>query len=123
MEQGKRVEVSAMHPALQGLFAPPVQSFLIDLFSKDPAALAAKVTKPMLIVGGGRDIQVPESDAKALAAALGSARLKIIPAMNHVLKDVASDDRAANLATYSDPSQPVSAALVESVARFVLARR
>ena len=33
--------------------------------------------------------------------------------MNHVLKDVAGTDRAANLATYADPSLPVDPALVD----------
>jgi len=39
--------------------------------------------------------------------------------MNHVLKDVASDDRQANLATYADPSLPVDATLVDSIVTFV----
>jgi hypothetical protein len=43
--------------------------------------------------------------------------------MNHVLKDVASDDRAANLATYADPSLPVDQSLVDGIAAFVKARR
>jgi len=123
LEKGKRVEVSAMHPALQALFGPPVQSFLIDMFAKDPAALASKISKPMLIVGGGRDIQVSELDAQALSAAQPKATLKMIPAMNHVLKDVATDDRTANMATYADPSLPVNAALVETIAGFLRPRR
>jgi fermentation-respiration switch protein FrsA (DUF1100 family) len=123
LEEGKRVDVSAMHPALQSLFAPQVQSFLLDMFAKDPAALASKVTKPMLIVSGGRDIQVSEVDARALAAAQAKATLKTIPPMNHVLKDVATDDRAANMATYSDPSLPVNARLVETIAGFVRTQR
>ena len=61
----------------------------------------------MLIVQGERDIQISAADAKLLAAAQPKARLVLIPAMNHVLKDVASDDRAANLATYADSSLPV----------------
>ena len=39
--------------------------------------------------------------------------------MNHVLKDVDSDDRAANLATYADPSLPVDRRLVDAIADFV----
>jgi pimeloyl-ACP methyl ester carboxylesterase len=123
LEKGMLVDVSAMHPALQSLFAPQVQSFLIDMFAKDPAALASKVTKPMLIVSGGRDIQVSEVDARALAAAQAKATLKIIPTMNHVLKDVATEDRAANMETYADPSLPVNARLVETIAGFVRPQR
>ena len=43
----------------------------------------------------------------------------LIPTMNHVLKDVQVDDRAANLATYADPSLPVDSALVDAVVQFV----
>ncbi len=119
LEHGKHVDVAAMHPALQKLFAPQVQDFLIDMFRQDPAKLAATVKVPLLIVQGERDVQVSTADAQALAAAQPNARLVLVPAMNHVLKDVASDDRAANLATYADPSLPVGAGAVAAIASFV----
>jgi uncharacterized protein len=119
LEQGRHVDVTDMHPALQRLFAPQVQDFLIDMFRQDPAKLAAAVKLPMLIVQGERDVQVSVADAKALATAQPKARLVLIPAMNHVLKDVASDDRAANVATYADPSLPVDSTAVDAIASFV----
>lgn len=119
LEAGKTVDVSAMHPALQKLFAPQVQPFLIDVMAADPAKLAATTKIPVLIAQGGRDLQVTEVDAKALAAAQPKAKLALIPAMNHILKDVASDDRAANLAAYADPSIPVDSTLVNAIADFV----
>lgn len=119
LEKGERVDVSAMHPALQGLFNPAVQGFLIDLMARDPAALAANIALPMLIVQGGRDIQVALSDGEALHAAQPAAGYVVVPSMNHVLKDIASDERAANLAAYSDPSLPISPGLVDAIASFV----
>jgi pimeloyl-ACP methyl ester carboxylesterase len=119
LEAGRRVDVSTIHPALQGLFAPQVQGFLIDMLAKDPAALAAKVKLPVLIVQGGKDLQVSIPDARALAKAKPDARLLIIPGMNHVLKDVASDDRAGNVTTYRDPSLPVDGQLVGAIVDFV----
>jgi pimeloyl-ACP methyl ester carboxylesterase len=119
LERGQRVDVANMHPALQQLFAPQVQGFLIDAFARDPAKLAASLNIPLLIVQGQRDVQVSVADARALAAAQPKAKLVLIPTMNHVLKDVQSDDRAANLATYADPSLPVDSALVDAVAQFV----
>jgi pimeloyl-ACP methyl ester carboxylesterase len=101
------------------LFAPQVQDFLIDMFRHDPAKLAASLTVPLMIVQGERDLQVSIADAKALAAAQPKAELVLIPSMNHVLKDVATDDRTANLATYADPSLPVDPTLVDSIAAFV----
>jgi pimeloyl-ACP methyl ester carboxylesterase len=119
LERGEHVDVANMHPALQRLFAPQVQDFLIDMFGQDPAKLAASVKLPLLIVQGERDVQVSVVDAKALAAAQPKAKLVLIPQMNHVLKDVASDDRAANVATYADPSLPVDGAAVDAIASFV----
>ena len=107
------------HPALQKLFAPQVQDYLIDMFRQNPASLAAALKVPLLIVQGERDLQVSTADAKALAAAQPKARLVLVPQMNHVLKDVASDDRAANLATYADSSLPVDRDAVEAIAGFV----
>ena len=119
LESGQHVDVSAMHPALQKLFAPQVQDYLIDMFRQDPASLAAALKVPLLIVQGERDLQVSTADAKALAAAQPKARLVLLPQMNHVLKDVATDDRAANLATYADSSLPVDRDAVEAIAGFV----
>jgi hypothetical protein len=119
LEAGQHVDVTGMNPALVRLFAPQVQDFLIDEFRHDPAKLAASIRVPMLIVQGERDIQVSTADAKALAAAQPKATLVLIPAMNHVLKDVASDDRAANVATYSDSSLPVDSTLVDAIVNFV----
>jgi len=41
--------------------------------------------------------------------------------MNHVLKQVAGDDRAANMASYADPALPIDPTLVAQIARFVAA--
>jgi pimeloyl-ACP methyl ester carboxylesterase len=119
LDRGQHVDTTKMNPALLPLFRPEVQDFLIDMFRFDPPKLAAALTVPLLILQGERDIQVSTADAKALAAAQPKARLVLIPTMNHVLKDVASDDRSANLATYADPSLPVDATLVDSIAAFV----
>lgn len=119
LDRGQHVDVSNMNPALLKLFRPEVQDFLIDMFRHDPAKLAAAVTVPLLIVQGERDIQVSTADAKLLAAAQPKAKLVLVPTMNHVLKDVASEDRAANLATYADPSLPVDRDLVDAIASFV----
>jgi pimeloyl-ACP methyl ester carboxylesterase len=119
LEKGERVDVSGMNPALKPLFAPQVQGFLIDMFKRDPARLAASLPVPLMIVQGERDIQISSADARLLAAAQPKAKLVLLPAMNHVLKDVATDDRAANLATYGDPALPVDTALVEAIVGFV----
>jgi len=119
LDRGRHVDVTNMNPALLPLFRPQVQGYLIDMFRQDPARLAATATLPLLIVQGERDIQTSTADARLLAAAQPKAKLVLIPAMNHVLKDVVSDDRSASLATYADPSLPVDPTLVNAVAEFV----
>jgi pimeloyl-ACP methyl ester carboxylesterase len=119
LDRGQHVDVTGMNPALLPLFRPQVQDYLIDMFRQDPAKLAASVKVPLMIVQGERDIQVSTADAKALAAAQPKAKLVLVPTMNHVLKDVTSDDRAANMATYRDPSLPVDQTLVDAIVGFV----
>jgi pimeloyl-ACP methyl ester carboxylesterase len=119
LEGGQHVDATHFDPTLQKLFAPQVQDFLIDMFRQDPPKLAASLKVPVLILQGERDVQVSTSDAKALAAAQPKAKLVLLPEMNHVLKDVESDDRTANLATYTDASLPVDPALVDAVTEFV----
>ncbi|HEY5711608.1 MAG TPA: alpha/beta fold hydrolase [Allosphingosinicella sp.] len=119
LEAGRHVDVTGMDPHLLPLFAPPVQNFMINLMSYDPATLIASVRRPVLIVQGQRDLQIGEADARRLAASSPAARLVLLPQVNHVLKAVASDDRAANAATYMDPSLPLAPGIVEAIAGFV----
>lgn len=109
-------------PGLESLFRPSVQPYLISWFALDPAALAAAYDGPILIGQGTTDIQVSLTDAEALAAAQPAATLIRFEGVNHVLK-VSSADRAANLATYSDPSLPLAPGVAEAVAAFILQPR
>ncbi|OYQ34853.1 alpha/beta hydrolase [Niveispirillum lacus] len=123
LKAGKRVDPVDVPAPLMPLFAPQVQGFLISLYAQDPAALLAKVNKPVLIIHGDQDIQVSVADAEALKAASPKATLMLIPGMTHALKTVSGSDRAANIATYTDPNLPLTAGLVEAVADFVTAKQ
>jgi pimeloyl-ACP methyl ester carboxylesterase len=103
VEAGRPVEVAALHPGLQPLFAEPVQPFLRSLFAMNPASLARDMKRPLLILQGETDLQTSRADAEALKAARPDASLIMLPAVNHVLKS-APVNRAANLATYSRSS-------------------
>jgi pimeloyl-ACP methyl ester carboxylesterase len=123
LEAGRPVDVSGMHPALQALFNPKVQSFLISTFALDPARLIADCKSPVLIVQGVRDIQVSVLDAQRLKEAASAAKLLLLPDTNHVLKTVTSPDRAANIAAYADPSLPLASGVIDGIAGFVSAGR
>lgn len=123
LEARQPVDTSNFPPVLLGLFAPQIQPYLMDLLSHDPAALLAGIERPVLVLQGQRDIQVSEEDAQRLAAANRRARLVLLPRVNHVLKEVASQDRAANVATYGDPGLPLAPGVAEAIAGFVIRQR
>ncbi len=105
-------------PGLEALFRPSVQPYLISEITIDPAKALAAVKAPALILQGDTDLQVSVQDARLLAAARPDAKLVIIPGMNHVLK-VAPQDRAANVATYADPSLPLAPEVMPAILALV----
>jgi uncharacterized protein len=85
----------------------------------DPAAEIARVKVPVLIVQGGRDIQISEADARSLKAAQPAATLVIIPAANHVFRAAANDDRMAQAKLYTDPTIPIVPELAPAIAGWI----
>ncbi|MEO7635819.1 MAG: alpha/beta fold hydrolase [Sphingomicrobium sp.] len=120
LEAGKHLDVAGLHPALQQLFAPQVQDFLIDSFRIDPAKLLSTYRGQVLIVQGDRDLQVGMADAKRLAAADPRATLVVIAGANHVLRAVPANDRAANFASYAKTDAPLAPGIADAIASFVL---
>lgn len=116
LQSGETVDTSALHPALQGLFAPQIQDFMISSYGVDPAEGVRTAGIPTLILHGDRDIQVSLDDARRLEAAGGT--LIILPGVNHVLKD-SPEGRGGNIATYANPDLPLSEAVVPAIASFV----
>lgn len=123
LEAGRAVDAATLPAPLQPLFNSSVQPFVIDLFSYTPTTLAGALTLPLLVVNGDQDIQVTIEDAKALAAAQPNAKLAIAKGVSHTMKNVEGEGRAANLATYTDPTKPISPAVVDAIAVFVKAAR
>jgi len=105
-------------PSLFMEFRPSVQPYLISWFRYDPAVEIEKLHVPLLIVQGTHDIQIGLQDARRLKSAAPNASLLIIPGMNHVLRD-APADRAKNVATYDQPTLPLSVQLVPAIANFI----
>jgi pimeloyl-ACP methyl ester carboxylesterase len=116
---GHHVDVSTMHPGLMPLFRREVQDFLISEIALDPAELIKIWHKPALVLQGERDLQIGVADAERLKHAAPNAKLVPLPDTNHVLKTVASPARAANLATYADPSLPLAPGVVDQIASFI----
>jgi len=119
LEAGKRVDGATLRAPLQALFRDNVQGFLIEAFSYDPARLIGAVKLPVLIVQGDKDLQVAMADAELLKRGQPAATLKVLPGVNHVLKPVPGDDRAANVATYGNADLPIAPVVTDTIAAFV----
>jgi len=122
LEQGGTVDASKLPAPLLPLFHPTVQPFIRDWMTYDPAKLAAALKLPLLIVQGGRDVQVGIADAEALHAAQPTSELQVVAEANHVLKAVPDGDRAANIASYGDEALPLAPAIAEAIAGFAKRR-
>jgi pimeloyl-ACP methyl ester carboxylesterase len=116
--------VESPPPQLNALFRPSVQPYLISWLKVDPQAEIAKLTIPVLITQGTLDAQVPESEAKLLAAAQPKAKLLVVDGMNHVMKRSAAD-QASQAKSYSDPTIPIPPELITGISTFIksVARR
>lgn len=96
---------------------PAMQPGIASAFTEDPIEPLKQIITPILIVGGGRDLQLARVDMLALAAAAPAAKTLWLPEMNHVLVDVTDEDD--NLKSYNDPERPLDPDLVEAVAAFI----
>ncbi|MDO7897624.1 alpha/beta hydrolase [Pseudomonas citrulli] len=105
-------------PALQVIFRPSVQPYLISLFRQDPAQAFAALKMPALIIQGSHDIQVSVDDAKQLKAAKPDAELALVEGMNHVLRIVPMDVKQ-QLQSYKDPNRPLAAELGTRIPAFI----
>ena len=109
-------------PELAVLFRPSVQPYLISWIGLDPTDLIRVYEGPVMIGQGSTDIQVTTTESDALSAARPAAHLVVWEGVNHLLK-LAPADRAANIATYGDPTLPLAPGVVDDVAGFILQPR
>jgi uncharacterized protein len=98
---------ASVPPALNFLFRPSIQPYMISWFRYNPTKEIAGLSVPVLIVQGTTDLQVSLQDAKSLAASSPLAKTLLVEGMNHVLKMV-QGVRDQQVVSYSDPSLPVA---------------
>lgn len=116
LAQGKTV--TKVDPMLFSLFRPSVQPYIISWFRYDPQVEIKKLSIPVLVAQGTSDIQVSTEDAQLLSKANSHAQLLLIDGMNHIFK-IIDGDRNANIASYSNPSLPISDKLVTGIVSFI----
>lgn len=103
---------------LMALFRPSVQPYMRSWLQYDPQQEIKKVTAPILIIQGKKDIQITEIDAKALAIGNEKATVRYFEQMNHVLKDIKGDYQE-NIASYTTPELPLANGLIEEIVKFI----
>jgi pimeloyl-ACP methyl ester carboxylesterase len=108
-----------VHPGLRPLLAPANRKFMQGWARYDPAAEIARAKVPVLIIQGGRDVQIDEADARALKAAQPAAKLVVIPAANHVFRAAASADRVTQLGLYTNPTIPIVPELTPAIVDWI----
>ena len=120
LKAGNRVAIEDIPSELLGLFHPTVQPFIISNMQYEPTELAAKCRVPMLIVSGGRDIQVSVSNGNRIHGANPAAEHRIFENMTHVLKDADTSDRIAQImGTYSNANLAITEALAPTIIEFL----
>jgi len=108
-----------VEPPPEGLpISPAMQPGIASAFNEDPIDPLKQIIIPTLIVGGGRDRQLPRLDLVALSAAAPAAKTLWLPDMNHVLVDVTDDDD--DLKSYNDPARPLDHDLIDAVSAFII---
>ena len=120
LKAGNRVAIEDIPSELLGLFHPTVQPFIISNMQYEPTELAAKCRVPMLIVSGGRDIQVSVSNGNRIYDANPAAEHRIFENMTHVLKDADTSDRVAQvMGIYSNANLAITEALTPTIIEFL----
>jgi hypothetical protein len=86
----------------------------------DPQQLIEGCEQPILIISGGRDIQVSVDNAEVLAKSQPKAQSRMFEHMSHVLKDSEASDRMGQLTSvYSHSNYPLTSGLAEAIAEFI----
>jgi pimeloyl-ACP methyl ester carboxylesterase len=111
------------------LTAKPVAALGRALISFDPEAEVGKIEVPVLVLQGGKDIQVDQSEARRLEAALRTAKRDVTyhfsPDASHVLKHEPKTlaqlmaDRAGAQATYSADGIPIDSDVVAALVTWI----
>lgn len=120
LKAGRMVAQEDIPAELMSLFHPTVQPFIISNMRYEPTALAAKCCVPMLIVSGGRDIQVSVSNGERLHGANPAAEHRMFENMTHVLKDADTSDRMMQvMSIYTNANLAITEALAPAIVEFI----
>ena len=116
LKKGNTVE--DFNPMLISLFNKSIQPFLISWIKYNPQEELQKLTIPILLINGSKDIQVQNLDAELLHKSNPNSQLKIIAEMNHIFKEI-KGDTTENMSSYNNPDLPIKQELLTIITTFV----
>ncbi|MCG2611219.1 alpha/beta hydrolase [Flavobacterium sp. SM15] len=105
-------------PALQSLFRESVQPYIISWMKYNPQDEIQKLKCPVLLLNGDKDLQVEPKEAHLLHSVKKEAEILIIENMNHVFKNIATDEKE-NMESYSNPNLRNHPKLSEVIVAFL----
>ncbi|GAA4319134.1 alpha/beta hydrolase [Pontixanthobacter gangjinensis] len=106
-------------PMLENIFKPSVQPYMQSWMKYDPAEEIEKLDIPVLIINGTSDIQVEVKEAEMLKNAGPDSRLEIVENMNHIFREIKTDDRLVNTKSYNEPNLPLHPQLIPIITDFI----
>lgn len=109
--------IQNINPLLASIFNPQNQKFFKSWMRWNPSDEIKKITIPVFILQGDADLQVTVADAKKLHNANPKSMIRVIPKMNHVLKEVNSLEE--NQKAYMEEAIPLSSKLVSDIIKFI----
>ncbi|WP_395045318.1 alpha/beta hydrolase [Flavobacterium sp.] len=117
LKSGNTFELKSKDATIASVFRESVQPYLISCIKYNSQAEIKKLSIPVFLINGTKDLQVPQSDAQLLKVAYPKAQINIIENMNHIFKEIINDDD--NLKSYSNPKTPIMPELIDSITKFV----
>lgn len=105
-------------PAIYNIARPSYQNFLMSWCRCVPIRGIKAIKKPILIIHGTTDLQIPVDNADKLKKAKSEAALLIIKGMNHWLKEAPADPDQ-NMAASGKPDLPLKPEFSKGVIDFV----
>jgi len=112
------LQVKNVPQMLMSIFRPSVQPFIRDWMHYNPQTEIKKVSVPILLINGSKDVQVPVTDAELLHNSNPKSELIIIDNMNHIFKEI-KGDLTENMQSYTNLKLPIMSNLVKAVVGFI----
>ncbi|MEW7280440.1 alpha/beta hydrolase [Aquimarina sp. 2201CG1-2-11] len=114
-EQGR---ATGYDPALESIFAYHLQPFMRSWIKYNPTDEIVKLKMPILIIFGGKDIQVDIGQGEKLKEVVPEAQSIFVKNMNHILKEI-KGDRLENHKSYNEPFRKIIPEVITGIANFV----